>query len=275
MTTQKAKANRRRQLSKRQQKSKPKQTKVSPSSSLSVFPSGSKLLLKSPFLIVKLVKKHPPPSFRVTKPLPLFSLSSHVLFHERPKQWWWWWWWVLSRLISSRLRLLLPLLLHPSSRSGEDAGHDRVLGELALLPPSRGPMPEPVPRGNKCCNQPRPDCCRVPCCPPPYPKCPVGIYVERVAPIRPDRTYEPPTFPFEGLSSYREQFFPKCGPKTLSFKPLATFDPSDAKLDGMSTYRHAYTPKPLLPYQKPPDYSSSDPRRTNVTTFIPVQQDLI
>lgn len=102
-----------------------------------------------------------------------------------------------------------------------------------------------------CCNQPRPDCCRIPCSPP-FPSCTEGICVERTQSCRPEQYYEPPCFPFENLTTYRENYPLKCGEKARSYKPMNTFEGSCAKMDGVSTYREFYTPKPLCPVQKPP-----------------------
>ncbi|CAL8111357.1 unnamed protein product [Orchesella dallaii] len=107
--------------------------------------------------------------------------------------------------------------------------------------------------GNTCCpGHPRPDCCRVPCCEPPLPRCPVGIYAERTKSVKPNRTYEAPETKFHDLSTYREHYFLKCGERTKSFKPAKTFVPSEAPLDGLSTYREAYHCKPLVPKVIPP-----------------------
>lgn len=106
---------------------------------------------------------------------------------------------------------------------------------------------------NMCCpGHPRPDCCRVPCPDPCLPRCPQGIYVERTLSVKPDRTYEPPETKFNGLSTYREHYFLKCGEPAKSVKPLSTFNPSDAPFDGLSTYRETFYCKPLQPVGKPP-----------------------
>jgi hypothetical protein len=148
--------------------------------------------------------------------------------------------------------------------------------QSARCSPSDSGLPVPdcmkPSRIKPCCNEPRPDCCNIPCCPAPLPKCPLGIYVERVQPIRPDRKYEPPSFPFEALSSYREAYYLKCGERSKSFKPLSTFDPSSARMDGLSTYREAYVPKPLCGYQKPPwskkaQFEPSGSKMDGVSTY--------
>jgi len=91
------------------------------------------------------------------------------------------------------------------------------------------------------------------CCPPPrrLPKCPEGIYVERVKSMKPDVQFVGSCAKFDGLTTYKEYYVPKCGPRAQSLKPAAQFYPSDAKLSGLTTYKEYYTRKPVYPYQKP------------------------
>jgi len=126
--------------------------------------------------------------------------------------------------------------------------------------------------GSSCCpGHPRPDCCKVPCTELP-PRCPLGIYSERVKSLKPDRKYEPPETKFEGLSTYREHFFMKCAEKAASFKPAKVFEPSDAKMEGISTYRETYHCKPLGPREKPEwarkgTFQPSDSKMEGITQY--------
>jgi len=129
------------------------------------------------------------------------------------------------------------LNLNPSSgsctRIGQGGGSRRASRSSSRC----AAMPAQPP----CYLHPRNDC-NIPCCKPPR-KCPEGIYVQRVEPFTPDRKYLPPEIPFNGLTTYRENYYLKCGQKAQSFKPAAQFDPSDASFVGLTSYREQYYPK--------------------------------
>jgi len=80
-------------------------------------------------------------------------------------------------------------------------------------------------------------------CPTPCNNNPIPICVQRTLPIKPDRVYIPPDTPFNNLTTYRGDYYPKCFDKAQSFKPASLFDPSDAQFNGISSYRVDYYPK--------------------------------
>lgn len=167
-----------------------------------------------------------------------------------------------------------PTIQRPMSRASQEQSRpcSRASNRpLASRSGSRVSQSQGQGQTGPCYYHPRNDCC-IPCCKPPLPKCPLGTFVERTKPIRPDRLYVSSSAPFNGLTTYKEHYHLKCGPRSLSFKPQSTFDPSMAKMEGLSSYKEAYTPKPLFPYTKPSwakkaQFDASDAPMQGISTY--------